>query len=252
MSPAAGTTSRPPRLDGPPRPDLRRELARRRAGRRTLVTAALSGVVLVLAGVVAWLVWASSVLATEQVRVRGESELSASAVRQAAAVPLGVPLARQDLDAIARRAATLPQVASASVTRDWPHTLVVAVVERQPVVALRDAGGGYALVDAQGVAFETSRSVPDGVVLAEADPVDREALGALGTVAAALPGSLARRVVVLRAASADDITLNLSSGTRVRWGDASDSPLKAQVVAALLERHPRAIDVSAPHTPATR
>ena len=46
--------------------------------------------------------------------------------------------------------------------------------------------------------------------------------------------------------------LELRSGTTVRWGDASESDLKAQVVEALRTSKTRAIDVSAPHNPATR
>jgi hypothetical protein len=38
----------------------------------------------------------------------------------------------------------------------------------------------------------------------------------------------------------------------VHWGDAEESPLKARIVAALLTKEPRAVDVSAPHNPAVR
>ena len=45
----------------------------------------------------------------------------------------------------------------------------------------------------------------------------------------------------------------LKSGIKVNWGSAADSPLKAQIVEALLKREPAAtIDVSSPHTPAAR
>ena len=253
MSPTATGTRPRPSTPGPagPRPDLRRELDRRRAGRRRLVAAGVVALVVVLVGVLVWLVTASSALAARDVVVTGQRELGEARVRGAAAVPLGVPLARQDVDAIARRVTALPQVASARVERRWPHTVEVAVVEREPVLAIRQPDG-FALVDALGVAYETRSRVPDGVLLADADPGAVPLLTDLGVVAAALPTELRDRVERVRATAADDIVLELRSGTTVRWGDASESPLKAQIVEALRSSRTSTIDVSAPHTPATR
>jgi cell division protein FtsQ len=177
--------------------------------------------------------------------------LTAKQVADAAAVPLGVPLIRQDLDAIAQRATTLPQVASATVRRHWPSTVTVTVTERRPLLAILQPTG-YALVDAQGVAFETRPRVPAGVLRTDADPGNAPLLADLAVVAAALPDGLRARVDRLTSTSGGDVTLVLSSGTTVHWGDADESPLKAQVVAALLSKKPRAIDVSAPHNPALR
>ncbi|SDS09174.1 cell division protein FtsQ [Friedmanniella luteola] len=253
MSPTAtGTPARPSSPPTPrPRPDLRRELDRRRATRRRLVAAGVVALVVVLAGVLVWLVTASSVLAAREVTVTGQRELTETQVRDAVAVPLGVPLARQDVDAIARRATTLPQVASATVERRWPHTVEVAVVEREPLLAIRQPDG-FALVDLRGVAYETRSAVPDGVLRADADPGAVPLLTDLAVVAESLPTELRDDVQRIRATSADDIVLELRSGTTVRWGDARESPLKAQIVDALRTKTTRTIDVSAPHTPAVR
>ena len=252
MSPTATGTR--PRSSTPPtgrRPDLQGELDRRRSARRRLIGAGVAALSLVLAGTLVWLVAASPVLAAREVTVAGQRELSADQIRQAVAVPLGVPLVRQDLDAIARRATSLPQVASATVRRSWPDTVAVTVVEREPVLAVQRADG-YALVDATGVAYERRNLMPDGVLLADADPAATELLADLAVVAAALPTELRDRVLRLQATAADDINLELRSGTAVRWGDAQESELKAQIVESLLTKRTRSIDVSAPHTPATR
>jgi cell division protein FtsQ len=235
----------------PSEPELRRQLERRRSLRRRLLRGAVAGAVLVVLAVLVWLLAASPVLAAKQVTVVGQRELSAQQVRDAAAVPLGVPLLRQDLDAIARRATTLPQVASARVQRHWPSTITVAVTERRPLLAILQPDG-YALVDAQGVAFETRPRVPAGVLTTEADPTNGPLLVDLGAVAAALPDGLRGKVARVKATSGGDVTLVMASGTTVHWGDADESPLKAQIVAALLTKKPRAIDVSAPHNPALR
>jgi cell division protein FtsQ len=254
MSPTAVDTRRTPgtarsgaSVPGP----LRAELQRRRSRRRALLRAAVVLVLVLLLAFAGWLVEFSSVFAAKQVSVTGQHHLSAAEIRQAAAVPLGVPLARQDLDAVAQRVATLPRVDSVDVVRDWPGTVAVTVVERQPLLAVLQPDG-YALVDARGVAYETSASIPDGVLRADADPTATPLMVQLGVVAAALPKGLRGRVTRLQATSVDDITLDLRGGVVVHWGDASESPLKAQVVEALRKRARTTIDVSAPHAPAIR
>jgi cell division protein FtsQ len=234
-----------------PGPDLRRQLEQRRSLRRRLVTGAMAAGLLVLVVGLVWLLTASSVLAAKQVDVTGAQRLEPDQVRQAAAVPLGVPLIRQDLDAIAARTAAVPQVAAVTVRRHWPSTVEVQVVERQPLLAIAQPDG-YALVDATGVAYETRPAVPPGVLRTEADPSNSPLLVQLGVVAASLPEDLRGRVARLTSTSGGDATLVLTSGTRVHWGDADESALKAQTVAALLKRKPQAIDVSAPHNPAVR
>lgn len=253
MSPTA--TDARPRSAGssvlPPEPDLRQQLEQRRALRRRLVTGAMAAGLLVLVVGLVWLLTASSVLAAKRVDVTGVQELAADQVREAAAVPLGLPLIRQDLDAIAGRTTALPQVASATVHRHWPGTIEVRITERRPLLAIAQPAG-YALVDAEGVAYETRADVPAGVLRTEADPSATGLLVELGVVAAALPDDLRGQVTRLTSTSAGDATLVLRSGTRVHWGDADESALKAQIVTALLEREPQAIDVSAPHNPAVR
>lgn len=245
-------TATPPRTGSSARPSLPEQLAqRRRSGRRLRRAALALALVVVLLGA-GWVVYVSRVLDTRTVTVAGTRELVPDQVERVAAVPPGLPLARQDLDAIARRATTLPEVSSARVTRDWPHTVHVAVVEREPLLGVARPDG-ILLVDREGVGFATRTALPDGVVRADVDPDNRPLLLQLGSVALALPTEVRADVASIAAAGRDDIVLRLDSGVTVSWGDASESPLKAQVVTALLERRPKtSIDVSSPHTPAIR
>ena len=124
--------------------------------------------------------------------VRGLHEiLSAEQVRAAAVVPLGRPMTRQDLDAIAARAASLPGVQSASVVRDWPNTIEITVVERTPLLAVRQPDG-YLIVDKFGVGYQLKPFVPDGVSVVDANPDDRPLLTELGAVALGPAGQAQR------------------------------------------------------------
>jgi cell division protein FtsQ len=227
----------------------RRRFARRAWARRwaTLRRALL---LLVLVGLVAgagWLVFVSSVLAVERVEVAGVRTVPAQQIRKAAAVPVGEPLARVDVDAVRARVERVPVVSRAEIGRSWPHTVVVEVTERTPVAAVK-TGGLYRLIDAEGVMF---RSV--------AEPRDRLPVMTVGghpqaareaaAVVAMLPRDLARRVAEVEATTMDSIALQLRDGREVVWGSADSSALKAKVLSALIDRDASVYDVSVPGSP---
>jgi cell division protein FtsQ len=234
-------------------PTQRTRRARKRRSRRRKALAFIAiMLVLALLGGSLWTMYFSTALVTKRVKVVGTSELTAAQVSLAAQVPLGVPLARQDLDAIAQRTTTLPAIEAASVIRDWPSTITVAIVERRPILGLRQPEG-YVLVDKSGVAYQTQQVLPPKVVLAVVNPGDKPLLTEMATVAAALPNKLRGRIDRMTASSRDGIALVLESGQTVTWGSSSDSELKAQIVTALLMREAKSsIDVSSPHNPAVR
>lgn len=221
----------------------------RRPRRSTVVLV----VAVVLLGVGTWVTYFSPLLVVRQVAVEGARSVKADEVIAAAAVPLGTPLARQDVQGIAERVTRIPAVQAASVSRRWPGTLVVTVTERQALLAVRQ-GRDFLMVDATGVAFDRVASPPPGAVQVEADPGNQPLLRDVGTVAAALPEPLGREVTLLTATGLDRITLELRSGVTVNWGGAADSPLKAQIVTALLkdDKKRATIDVSSPNNPAVR
>lgn len=211
---------------------------------------ALAVVVLVVA-TAGWLVAFSPVLAARQVQVTGVTALTTDQVRSAAVVPIGRPLIRQDLDAIAKRVAGLRLVRTVQVSRRWPQTVTIAVQERTAVIAVAQPQG-FALVDNQGHAYADVPSVPLGVVLADVYPANAALLTDAGTVAAALPDELERRVRRITATSSDRFELRLTDGDVVRWGSAEESELKARVVLPLLKLKATTYDVSAPRNPALR
>ena len=220
---------------GPRRTRGRR--ARRPADRRRRLVVGLGAAVLVLA-VAAWVVLASPLLSVRTVQVDGVSTLTGDEVVAAAGIAAGTPLVRVDTTAAAARVGGLPQVASAEVTRGWPGTVVVTVVERVPVAVVQTAGQRR-LVDAGGVVFETvTGPAPDGVVPLEVStpgPEDAATRAALGAVTA-LPAEVRAQLTGVTARTADDVTLTLTDGRSVRWGNADLTDRKARVLGALLQQ----------------
>lgn len=245
MSPTATATRPTTRSNGA-------TAQRRPPRRRRLLTLGVLALVVVLAATLGGLVYFSSVFGAQRVAVSGTRELTAAQVVDAAQVPIGRPLVRQDLSAITGRVLALPGVAEATVTRDWPTTLAVTVVERRPLLAIAQPQG-YAIIDRHGVAYAVQPAVPKGVVPADVNPDNVALLTEVGIVASALPSGLKGKVERIAATDADDITLRLDSGVVVRWGSAEQSDLKAEVTSALLKGKPKSsIDVSSPHNPAMR
>ncbi len=254
---------RPRSKDGRPDPGVhdeqtalttRRKFLRRRRARRWLVWRRLLGGVLAVAltaGAV-WLVLFSSVLASAGTEVTGTDSLAQDRVVETAEVPLGVPLARLDLDAIEARVEALAAVRSAEVSRGWPDQVVIAVTERTPVAAVQWEGRWRGL-DESGLLFrDFDRKPPElpVVQMRASTPVDALAEGA--AVVSSLPEELLGRVEAFDVRSIDDITFRLKGGARVVWGSAEYSEAKAEVLGILLEQQARTYDVSAPGRPTTR
>ncbi|PWU51414.1 peptidase S33 [Micromonospora globispora] len=229
-------------------PSTRRFMARARQRRmRAALPWAVAAGVLALAGLVAWTVLGTGLFGVREVRVVGGKLVSPVEVRDAAAVPDDEPLARVDLAATARRVGTLAPVERAYVSRDWPGTLVIRVVERTAVAAVPQ-GEQFAVIDRSGVVFRTVPRAPDGLPLVQVgrpgpdDPGTRAGLQVL----AALTPQLRAELVAVDVAGLARITLKLHGDRQVIWGDATRGADKSRVATALLGRDADTIDVSAP------
>jgi cell division protein FtsQ len=218
----------------------------------------------VLAGV-AWALLGSRLLVVRSVTVTGTHLVSPAQVLAAADVPDGTSLVGVNTAQVAQRVEAIRQVASATVTKDWPDRLVITVRERVPVMAVRMAGGGYDLVDPTGVIVRWSTSRAAGLPLyltslpgsaLRGDP----SLAAAAAVLAELPSWLSRQVAEVSAggqaaASPGDepqVTLYLIDRKTVLWGGTDRASQKDRELAILMRDPARYFDVSAPGTVVTK
>ncbi|GAB1690450.1 cell division protein FtsQ/DivIB [Krasilnikovia sp. M28-CT-15] len=221
--------------------------ARRRRLRAALPWAVGAGVVAVL-GVLVWMVYGTSLLGVREVRVVGTENLTYAQVEQAAAVPMRTPLIRVDLDAVRDRVQALAPVDRVVVSRSWPATIEIEVVERRPVAAVPSGRDRFALIDGAGVAFRSVSAPPPGLPLARLaapGPQDVNTRSAL-TVLAALTDELREQLVEISVRAPAQIRLELRGHRTIIWGDETQSATKATVSTALLKRPENTIDVSAP------
>jgi cell division protein FtsQ len=187
------------------------------------------------------------------VEVTGASPETLPAVRTAARVAPGTSLLWLDTSALDAQVQTIPRVATVDVRRSLPHTVTVAVTEREPVAAV-PLGAGVALVDGTGFAYRTMPAPPPGIprlVLGlglAPSPSDPTTVAAV-RVLAALPADLRRRVVEMAAQSPYDVSFTLDGNRTVRWGADAEDARKAAVLGPLLTRPGSTYDVSTPALP---
>jgi cell division protein FtsQ len=236
---------------------VRKRFARRQWARRWLAWRRVVLAVLLVGSlaVAAWLVFFSPVLAVSGVQVEGTQVLSPAAVRRAADVPTGTPLATVDLDAIGARVEGLVAVKRVDVSRSWPDKVRVAVTERQAVAVVEpeQEGGRLRGTDAEGYVFRSFATRPKGLPVIRMDEqTGADALAEAATVAGSLPAGLAAKVEYVEVHTVDTISLELRSGRTVRWGSADASAEKAKVLAVLLRQKAAFYDVSVPGQPVIR
>jgi cell division protein FtsQ len=156
---------------------------------------------------------------------------------------------------VTRRVERLTLVESARVTRSWPNSITIAIVERTPALKVRD-GGGWDLVDRFGVVLRQVQRRPHGLPRLRTSTAPdllrgNPAVFAAATVQRELPARLAAKVRSIAAPTADMVTLYLRHGRTVVWGDTSQTAVKARELAILMRGQARYFDVSDPRAVVT-
>jgi cell division protein FtsQ len=230
----------------------------RRRGRRLLLIS-------IAAAVVAAGFWTfrSPLFDVDRITVQGADRSGADVVREATGIDHGDRLATAPLDRIAERVRALPWIESATVSRSWPGTIAVSVVERTPLAAAEVGFLAWLLVDGDG--RQLGNGDPTGLVGLDPIPFAPEpghrvpaTYRGVIEVASSMPTRLRPMVVALRPAEGDEVdaTLKLDGGEEatVRLGRADQLERKWLSVLSILENADLAgisqIDVRVPAVPA--
>ncbi|MBS0024540.1 FtsQ-type POTRA domain-containing protein [Microbacterium paraoxydans] len=227
------------------RAEIRRFTQRSRR-RRIIWLGSLGAVVLLVGGSVAAAY--SPLFAVEKITVAGATTIDPAVIEAALSDQVGTPLALVNSSEVKAALLAFPLIETYSLEARPPHDLTVRIVERTPIGVI-SSSAGYTLVDAAGVALSTTAEQPPGQPLVETEGgVDSAAFRSAGLVVRALPEGIRTALTEVRASTADDVTLTLSTGLTVVWGSSEDSGLKALALSAALTANPEAssIDVTSP------
>lgn len=226
--------------------------------RRRWKRIALAVLAIAATGALVWMIWFSSVLAVRDVEVAGRTTLKQAQVLRAADVPVGRPLARVDIAAIEGRVAALERVDTVDVSRSWPRTVSISIVERETIV-WATIDGEIRGIDRQGLDYRSYSVAPKNTIEAKinvVDPDDRlptsESIVTVVKLIADKDPALRRQIQSVTAGTKDSIELDLTEGRTVVWGSSDDGERKLTVLESLLGIDAARYDVSAPDQPTTR
>lgn len=171
----------------------------------------------------------------------------------AASGALGQPLFRLDTEAVARRVAAHPAVASADVRAEFPDRVVVRLRERAPILVWQ-AGEQAVLVDRWGWAIASGYdpALPRVVQTEGERPrVGSQLPPALVQAVLAVHERLAERLTLVEYAPRLGLTVYLTEGRAVVLGDSDRLLLKLNVLEAALSLPDRwtRLDLREPERP---
>jgi cell division protein FtsQ len=238
-----------------PRIRERRIAVQRALGRRRLRILIVCSSAIVALGL-AFLVVHSPMLDVDRVRVVGTHQLSIADVRSAARVHPHSPMFSVNAGAVAQRVEQLPWVERATVHRDFPGTVRIVVEEYTPTAYVR-AGNSVVLIARTGRAIARVPHAPAGIVEVRgvrSPPNAGELLSPpeAANVVPRLPLALAQQVGAIDVGGSG-VSLVLTRGGTIRFGNTDDVTAKAAAALAVLAQHGNApfgyIDVSTPSTP---
>ena len=218
----------------------------------------ITGLVLVLGGVTAYAVF-SPALALRTVEVRGNTLVTAEEVEAALEPLTGISLTQIPPDRVRTLLADKAPIADVDIAAEPPSTLVVTVMERQPVAVLQN-GEEFVLIDAEGrqladVARREDVQLP--LIAGGTAAIDTAVFSSITAVLAELPVNVLSRLNSASASSIDSIQLILAGDQRIFWGSSERNAEKARVLEAMLampaaDPPVRQFDVSTPDRPVTR
>jgi cell division protein FtsQ len=216
---------------------------------------ALGVVGLVVLALVAWACTYTPIFDAHHIRVLGTESLQPDAVRELAGVDGSTNVVHLDTGAVVARLLADPWIASASVQRDLPATLVLRIEERRPVAVI-SAMGQTSILASDGTVLPArsgSLDLPSmHAALGAPDDAQRRAAAAMLT---ALDPVVTQRVREITVGSDGLVTLTLRDGVTVDAGVAGEEEEKATALRAILrwavmgDHALAAVDISAPAAP---
>jgi len=241
--------------------ELEAKRARKRlspALRKTLLVATL---LLSLAAML-WIYTTTGVLNVKHIEISGNDRLDADYLRGLSGITADDHLLKMDVKAVEQALLSEPYVAEAHISRKFPNTVAIAIVERKPE-GIISQNGKYYLVDQEGRVLEGLDKKPQGLLeiqgldlplLFAGQQIETEGFDTIAVLLQNMPDQLKSITTSIGYKEGEGLYLQ-AKGTKVIYGQSSDLSKKSEVALLALNdlmTHYRAvdyIDVSYPEHP---
>jgi cell division protein FtsQ len=210
------------------------------------------GAPLLLIGLVA-ATFFTPLLAIDQIKVVGAERVDEKKVSKALSSLEGRSLTTISESEVAELLGDFALIETFALQAQPPHTLIVKLREREPILALVRAGNSY-LYDAAGVQIEQAKGAVDlPYLLLSAEPLESPQFDVAVEVLLSLPIETYRQVFSIEVSEQLTVQFTLKeSNISVIWGDTNESLLKDEVLQSLLAtglEDSVVVDVSSPNAP---
>jgi cell division protein FtsQ len=173
------------------------------------------------------------VFGAKRIDVKGERSLTAAAVVRIAGVGEGTNVFHLDPAAVETRLRSSPWVAEATVERDLPSTILIRIVEREPV-ARASIGGRMRIVAGDGTVLPGGDASDLPQVRAPVGELQMQAWTSGTRALAAMTPSVRARVGAVVVGMDGALTLDVDGGIEVAYGPPGDDDAKAAALHAIL------------------
>lgn len=184
------------------------------------------GAVALVALVAAAVVWLFPIFKVTSFEVEGNEHVAAEDAEQASGVAAGSNLVRLNAREAAHGVASLSWVESATVSRAFPSTVHISVVEHEAVAYVED-GGRTVLVDDKGKEFVEDTPPKEAIQLTGRTESGSPEMQAAVDAVSALPAEVRTRVKTLEIEDTYSLTFVTEDEKTIFWGAAEDNANKA-------------------------
>jgi cell division protein FtsQ len=213
-----------------------------RARRKRLRLLVAFIVVIVLASL-SWRIYNSSLFEVREIRVEGNRMVKKDDILRRAGVERGMNLVKISARDVKERVQAEPWIQDVRVVKEYPDRLTLKISERKPIASIRNEGGIF-VVDKDGYIWKNNRAIgrlPEvrdlpapKIKIGERLEVRelRNALLCLNSMDA----STYSLIVSLSAPSVENLTLQLTNGVLVSYGEALETVKKNYVLGLILSQ----------------
>lgn len=203
------------------------------------------GAVFLVALVAAAVVWLFPIFKVNSFEVEGNEHVAAEDAEQASGVASGSNLVRLNAREAAHGVASLPWVESATVSRAFPSTVHISVVEHEAVAFVED-GGRTVLVDDKGKEFVEDTPPKEAIQLTGRTESGSPEMQAAVDAVSALPADVRKRVKTLDIEDTYSLTFVTEDDKTIFWGAAEDNANKAIAFEDVLQLEGESWNISNP------
>ena len=203
------------------------------------------GAVALVALVAAAVVWLFPIFKVTSFEVEGNEHVAAEDAEQASGVAAGSNLVRLNAREAAHGVASLSWVESATVSRAFPSTVHISVVEHEAVAYVED-GGRTVLVDDKGKEFVEDTPPKEAIQLTGRTESGSPEMQAAVDAVSALPAEVRTRVKTLEIEDTYSLTFVTEDEKTIFWGAAEDNANKAIAFEDVLQLEGQSWNISNP------